>query len=297
LIETWTGTVHAPAAWQITETWTGTISTLATWQLIETWTGTIEARAPAWQLIENWTGTVEAPRLWRLIETWTGTVEAPSAVVPDFTISVYPTSSSVQQGDQTTATVTATSINNYSLTVSLDASGQPFGVTVSLSPSSGTPNFNSTVTISVGSNAPAGYYAITITSTGADGKIRTCTYVLTITAVAPPPPPPPPPTPGPTLPTSTQPPLFFYTMLSIAGGIAGFAAAYYLLARPSKYYVTLKRLERAVVRPRRRRIGKPPAKPPTRVRKKVSRAETEALRRLKHIARERKMKSARKRRR
>jgi hypothetical protein len=152
------------------------------------------------------------------------------------------------------------------------------------------------MTINVGSNGQVGNHTITITGRGADGRVRTCTYVLTVTAVAPQPTPPLPP-PGPIAPTPTQPQPSFYVILSIAVGIAGLAAAYCLLTIPSKYYVMLKRVERAVVRPKTRRIGRSPAKPTVRGHKKVSRAEAEAFKRLERIARERKMKSARKRRR
>jgi len=296
IVETWAGTVRAPAVWQLIESWTGSIEAPAAWQLIETWTGTVEALPAAWQLIESWTGTVEAPRVWRLIETWIGTVEAP-AIVSDFTISVSPTSGSVQQGGWTTATVTVTSINNYGLTVSLEASSLSSSIIIaSFSPPSGIPNFNSTMTINVGSNGQVGDHTITITGRGGDGRVRSCTYVLTVTAAAPAPTPPLPP-PGPIMPTPTQPQPSFYAILSIAVGIVGFIVAYRLLARPSKYYVMLKRVERAVVRPKTRRIGRSRARPPVRGRKKVSRAEAEALKRLEHIVRERKMKSARKHRR
>jgi len=45
LIETWTGTVEAPALWQHIETWTETIRTIE-WELIESWTGTVKALVP-----------------------------------------------------------------------------------------------------------------------------------------------------------------------------------------------------------------------------------------------------------
>ena len=89
---------------------------------------------------------------------------------------------------------------------------------------------------------------------------------------------------APIVPTPTQSPLFFYTMLSMAVGVAGLVMAYRLLARPSRYYVMLKRLERAVIRPGVRRIGMPLPKPPARLLRRVSRAELAVLRRLERIA-------------
>ena len=77
LIETWTGTVSAPAEWQPIKTWAGAIKAPVVWQLIESWTGTIEALV-MWQLIESWTGSVQVLPAWQLIETWIGTVSAPA---------------------------------------------------------------------------------------------------------------------------------------------------------------------------------------------------------------------------
>ncbi len=75
-------------------------------------------------------------------------------------------------------------------------------------------------------------------------------------------------------------------MLSMAGALAGFSIAYNL-TRPSKYYLMLKRLKQAMVRPGLKHVGEPAVRPPVRVRKLVSRAELAALKRLEHIARKR----------
>ncbi|MBU0777635.1 hypothetical protein KKH23_04570 [Patescibacteria group bacterium] len=102
---------------------------------------------------------------------------------PDFGISVSPVSGSVAKGGSTSATVTVTTIEAYAQLVTLIASGQPAGVTVSLVPTSGTPSFTSTMTITVSAAASAGTYPITITGTGADDKIHTKTYTLTVTEI------------------------------------------------------------------------------------------------------------------
>lgn len=70
------GTEELAPAWNLIETWTGTIDAPAIWWLTETWTGAVQAPAE-WQLIEAWSGTVEAPAAWTLIETWSGTVSTP----------------------------------------------------------------------------------------------------------------------------------------------------------------------------------------------------------------------------
>ena len=101
---------------------------------------------------------------------------------PDFAITVNPTSGPVLQGESTTPTVTITSIDGYSETVSLSASGQPTNVSVIFYPTSGTPTFTSTMTINV-EDAEPGPYTITITGTGADTTTHTTTYTLTVIEV------------------------------------------------------------------------------------------------------------------
>jgi hypothetical protein len=98
------------------------------------------------------------------------------------------------------------------------------------------------------------------------------------------------PPPAPIAPPPAELPPFF-VILSAMGGIAGFAVVYRLLTRPSRYCLILKQVKRAVVGPKRRCIGGSFVGPPVMVRKRVSRAELAALGRLKHIIRERKIKS------
>ncbi|MGQ9787841.1 MAG: hypothetical protein ACUVQM_00790, partial [Candidatus Hadarchaeaceae archaeon] len=75
LIESWTGTVRAPAQWHLIETWTGTIRAPAQWWLIESWTGTARATS-TWNLIDSWTTIIKAPSSWKIIENWAGAVKA-----------------------------------------------------------------------------------------------------------------------------------------------------------------------------------------------------------------------------
>jgi len=107
-------------------------------------------------------------------------------VLPDFSISVSPTSGSVQAGGSTTATVSLTpvpTVENFS--VSLTASGQPSGVSVSFSPSSGVLPSSSTMTINVGSNVPGGTYTITVKGTCVADRERTSIFTLKVSAILP----------------------------------------------------------------------------------------------------------------
>jgi hypothetical protein len=103
---------------------------------------------------------------------------------PDFTISVYPSSLTLQQGSSGSVTVTVTKISGGSFTVSLSASGVPSGSSASFNPSRGEPTYSSTLRIEVGSSTPVGAYTITVKGTGA-GKTRTASLTLEVTAPPP----------------------------------------------------------------------------------------------------------------
>jgi PGF-pre-PGF domain-containing protein len=93
----------------------------------------------------------------------------------------------------------------------------------------------------------------------------------------------------PTLPTPSELPLLPIVIISIISMIIGGVIAYYLL-RPFRQFTILKRLERAVVRPRKRQIGELEVEPPARVRKRAIRTDSMALGRLERTMRERRKK-------
>ena len=77
--------------------------------------------------------------------------------------------------------VSVQKILDYSSTVTLSYSGNPSGVTVTFAPSSGTPNFYSTMTVHVDNTTTfAGTTTITIRATGADGTEQTGSFELTV---------------------------------------------------------------------------------------------------------------------
>jgi VCBS repeat-containing protein len=105
----------------------------------------------------------------------------PVAAPPfDFTVEVNPTSATIKQGETATATVTVTLSSGTAQTVTLSASGLPADATATFNPQSGTPTFQSTLTITTAKTTPAGTYNITITGTGG-GLTRTATFTLTVT--------------------------------------------------------------------------------------------------------------------
>ncbi len=103
----------------------------------------------------------------------------------DFSMAASPSSLSVAQGGSGTSTISTTVTSGSAQTVSLSATGQPAGTTVSFNPASVTAGSSSTMTISVGSSTASGSYTITVTGTGASAT-HTATVTLTVTATAPP---------------------------------------------------------------------------------------------------------------
>jgi kumamolisin len=103
---------------------------------------------------------------------------------PGFGLTASSTSVSVVQGGTGTSTITSTVINGFGAAISLSETGQPTGVTVALSPTTITGAGTSTMTITVGSSAVPGTYAIKVT--GTSGSItEICTVSLIVTKAPP----------------------------------------------------------------------------------------------------------------
>jgi kumamolisin len=100
---------------------------------------------------------------------------------PGFTLSASPSSVSVLQGASGTSTITSAVTDGFDSAITLTASGQPSGVTVSFSPTSITGAGTSTATFAVGSAVTAGTYTVTITGTSGS-IVETTTVSLTVTA-------------------------------------------------------------------------------------------------------------------
>jgi uncharacterized membrane protein len=98
----------------------------------------------------------------------------------DFSMSANPASLTVAQGTSGTATIGTAVLSGGAQTVSLSASGQPAGTTISFSPSSVTAGGASTMTVSVGAATATGGYTITVTGTGTTAT-HTTTVALTVT--------------------------------------------------------------------------------------------------------------------
>jgi uncharacterized membrane protein len=102
------------------------------------------------------------------VKTTTVNLTVTAPVAANFTISVSPSSGSLDQGQSGYAVVTTTVSGGFSSAISLSAAGIPSGVTGSFSPNpiaapgSGTSDF----TLTVSRSARIGTYPITITGRG-----------------------------------------------------------------------------------------------------------------------------------
>ncbi|MEJ2854131.1 MULTISPECIES: M4 family metallopeptidase [unclassified Saccharothrix] len=99
--------------------------------------------------------------------------------VDDFSLSLTPASGTVQPGGSTTATVDTTTVTGTPHTVALTASGQPAGVSVSITPSSVTSGQSATLSVSTTASVAPGTYPITVKGVGG-ANTHTVTYTLTV---------------------------------------------------------------------------------------------------------------------
>jgi kumamolisin len=103
---------------------------------------------------------------------------------PGFGLTASSPMVSVVQGGSETSTITSTVTNGFDSGISLSATGQPTGVTLTFSPTSISGAGTSTVTISVGSSAVTGTYRIMVA--GTSGSITEIVTVILAVTKAPP---------------------------------------------------------------------------------------------------------------
>jgi hypothetical protein len=92
----------------------------------------------------------------------------PAFDTPGFNINVNPASRAVQQGQVTSYTVTINTINCYTGTVTLAATGLPANTTFSFDPAAPALPADSTLTIFTSAGTPAGTYPLTISGDSGD---------------------------------------------------------------------------------------------------------------------------------
>lgn len=97
----------------------------------------------------------------------------------DFSINVSPSHETVDRGAVITAVVIVTASGGFSQPVQISAGGVPSGVDIGISPSTGTPPFESIITVRASENAEPGAHTIALTALGG-GKTHATVYGLEI---------------------------------------------------------------------------------------------------------------------
>jgi kumamolisin len=112
------------------------------------------------------------------VETTTVSLTVTSSTA-SFSVSANPTSVSIARRSSGKVTVSTTTTGGFDSPITLSASGQGSGNTVSFSPSSITGAGSSTMTITVGRNASLGNHTITVTATSGSTR-HTATVTLDV---------------------------------------------------------------------------------------------------------------------
>ena len=100
---------------------------------------------------------------------------------PDFRIDVNPPSQTSTQGMTTTYQINVVSLNGFSSQVALSVSGLPSGASGVFTVTFGTPNFASSLTVTLPPNAPTGTFTLQLTGSGG-GQSKAVNLVLNISA-------------------------------------------------------------------------------------------------------------------
>ncbi|MER5625689.1 M28 family peptidase [Streptosporangium sp. NPDC002544] len=97
----------------------------------------------------------------------------------DYSVSVSPSSASVQPGQSASATLSTQVTSGNAQAVALSASGLPSGATASFSPANINSGQSSAVTIATSASTPAGTYTINLNADGTSAD-RSATFSLTV---------------------------------------------------------------------------------------------------------------------
>jgi len=116
-----------------------------------------------------------------LSKTAAVTVTIQSPVEPDFELSAVPTSQTVTPPQSTSYIISINGKGEFEASVDLTVSGLPAGVEASFNPQSGTPDYTSTLALTVTQTTTPGTYALTIYASGG-GKTKSTVVTLVVQA-------------------------------------------------------------------------------------------------------------------
>lgn len=140
------------------------------------WAATAGTHTLNWQV-----STADDPNPGNNFGSFIFSVAAPTPF--DFDVNVSPSTLTLQLGQTQTASVSVSPKGGTPQPVTLTVSGQPSGLTASLNPTSGTPPYTSTLSISVSNTVASATYSLTVTGSGG-GQTHSSVLVLTISQAA-----------------------------------------------------------------------------------------------------------------
>jgi hypothetical protein len=142
------------------------------------WTASAGTHSVTWTLV--FFGGNESVILADPTENNEASLEFSVAVqAPDFRIDASPLAQTVTQRQTTSYSVNVVRLYGFNSQVSLSVSGLPAGATGIFSVQSSTPDYSSTLTVTIPGNSPTGSFTLTISGSGG-GITRTANVVLAI---------------------------------------------------------------------------------------------------------------------
>jgi YD repeat-containing protein len=105
-------------------------------------------------------------------------------VAADFSIAIAPSSQTIWQGQATTATVSMSTYDGFSGQVSFAATGLPYGINASFTPSTLNTSGTTTLTLTVAPGTALGTYNLQVSGTD-NGEVESTT--ITLNVISPPP--------------------------------------------------------------------------------------------------------------
>jgi len=129
-----------------------------------------------------------APGTYQLTITGTGGGQTRTAIVnltvnvPDFSISPYPTSRTINPGGSTSYNINLTRVAGFTASIAFSISGLPSGATATFNPAATTSNF-SQLSIVTDTSVPPGTHTLTVTGIGG-GLTRTANITLIVNGIS-----------------------------------------------------------------------------------------------------------------
>jgi hypothetical protein len=175
---TYPGPLGTPMTVSTQTPWTATAGThTLTWAVVTIPVGQDPNKSNNAKSITFTVAQASSQQTTTVSSTYSTTPQAPS----DFQVNVSPPSQTALQGETLSYSVNVVALNGFNSQVSLSVSGLPSGASGVFSSPLGTPNFASTLTVTLSGDVATGSYRLTVTGSGG-GLSHVANLVLTVNA-------------------------------------------------------------------------------------------------------------------